>query len=367
MGEGFDGRIERLRERMVRARVDAFVVTHPANIFYLTGFSGDTGALVVERHRAELFTDGRFTIQAREELTGRVRPRIVAGGLLGAVGRAVGRGKARRIAFEATRMTVAERCRLGRAAGAGRPAKAGRRWVAAEGWIERLRAVKDAGEIEAVREAARLASRVLEEVLEQVRPGVREDELAAELDYRMRRGGAAGPAFETIVASGARAALPHARASSKRLRKTELVVIDMGAILRRYCSDLTRTVYLGRAPERIRRWHRAVQEAQAAAVESLRPGVRAEAVDGAARKVLRGFRLERAFVHSTGHGLGLEIHEAPRLGRHQPEALEAGNIVTIEPGVYFEGVGGIRLEDDFAVGASGAERLTTVRQGILEL
>jgi Xaa-Pro aminopeptidase len=366
MGEGFDGRIERVRERMAQARVDAFVVTHPANIFYLTGFSGDAGALVLERRRAELFTDGRFTIQAREELSGGVRPRIVTGGLLAAVGRAVGRAKALRVAFEAARMTVAEKRRLVRAA-AGRPTQVGRRWVATEGWVERLRAVKDAGEIEAVREAARLASRVLDETLGLVRPGVREDELAAELDYRMRRGGAEGPAFETIVASGARAALPHARASSKRLKKTELVVIDMGAILRRYCSDLTRTVYLGRAPKRIRRWYRAVEEAQGAAAEALRPGARAETVDGAARKVLRGFHLEKAFIHSVGHGLGLEIHEAPRLGRHQPETIETGNIVTIEPGVYFEGVGGIRLEDDFAVGTSGAERLTTARQGILEL
>jgi Xaa-Pro aminopeptidase len=354
-------RLGRVRARMEQARVDAFLVTHPANIFYLSGFSGDAGALVVEPDRARLFTDGRFTAQAREELRGGVGARIVAGPLPVAVGRALGRGKRLRVAFEAARVTVAEKGRLARAAG---PKV---RWVSAEGWVERLRAVKDAREVGVVREAAVLASEALEQVLRLVRPGVREDELAAELEYRMKRLGASGPAFETIVASGPRAALPHARASSKRLRKNELVVIDMGAILRRYCSDLTRTVYLGRAPERIRRWYRAVREAQEAAAEALRPGRRAEAVDRAARRVLGRFRLDRAFVHSTGHGLGLEIHEAPRLGRHQTDVLEAGNIVTIEPGVYFEGVGGIRLEDDYAVGLRGAERLTTARQGVLEI
>jgi len=361
MNEGFEGRLSQLQARMSRARQDAFLVTHPPNIFYLTGFSGDTGLLVVERQRARLFTDGRFRIQAREELAGNVRPRIVGGALAVAAGRAVGGGKRRRVAFEAARVTVAERRKLARAAGAGV------RWMGTEGWVERLRAVKDAGEVAALREAARLASRVLDETLELVRPGLREDELAAELDYRMRRSGAEGPAFETIVASGAHAALPHARASSKRLKKNDLVVIDLGVILRHYCSDLARTFYLGRAPERIRRWYRAIEEAQAAAVDMLRSGVRAAAVDAAARKVLRRVRLEKAFVHSIGHGLGLEIHEAPRLGRNQTEVIEAGNIVTIEPGVYFDGVGGIRLEDDFVVGASAAERLTTARRGILEL
>jgi Xaa-Pro aminopeptidase len=362
MREQQNGRIERLRERMAQAHVDAFLVSHWPNIFYLTGFSGDAGALLLEPDRTMLFTDGRFTVQAREELAAEVEARIVAGPLVAALGRALGRRRRRlRVAFEAARLTVAEERGLVRAAGSGVG------WMATEGWVERLRAVKDAAEIAIVGEAAALASQVLEQVLRLVRPGVREDELAAELDYRMRRRGASGPAFETIVASGPRAALPHARASSKRLGKDELVVMDMGAILGHYCSDLTRTVYLGRAPERIRRWYRAVREAQEAAVGALRPGVGAKAVDAAARRVLGRFHLERAFVHSTGHGLGLEIHESPRLGRHQTEVIEAGNIVTVEPGVYFEGVGGIRVEDEYAVGVRGGERLTTARQDILEL
>jgi Xaa-Pro aminopeptidase len=161
--------------------------------------------------------------------------------------------------------------------------------------------------------------------------------------------------------------LPHARPTDRRIGKNELVVLDLGAILRRYCSDLTRTVFVGRAPARVKRWYRAVQDAHAAACDALRPGVRAEDVDRAARRVLERYKLGRYFVHSTGHGLGLEIHEAPRLGRGQGARLEAGTVVTIEPGVYIEGVGGIRIEDDAWVTPSGSELLTTLSRDLLEL
>ena len=179
--------------------------------------------------------------------------------------------------------------------------------------------------------------------------------------------GAFGPAFETIVAFGERSALPHARPSGRRLRKNELVVLDLGAILHHYCCDLTRTVYVGRAPARIRGWYQAVLEAQSAARHALRAGVTGSQVDEAARNVLRKHRLDRFFTHSTGHGLGLEVHEDPRLAAGQKQKLQTSNVVTLEPGVYVEGVGGIRIEDDAVVTLGEAQILTTAQRGFLEL
>jgi Xaa-Pro aminopeptidase len=218
-----------------------------------------------------------------------------------------------------------------------------------------------------MRKAAVLAGEVLSNALKLLKPGVREMEIAAEIEYQMRRRGASGAAFESIVAFGARSAHPHARPTEKRLRKNELVVLDLGAILAHYCSDLTRTVFVGRAPARIRRWYRAVQEAQAAAVAAARVGVRCGDVDAAARGVLARYRLDQYFVHSTGHGLGLEVHEDPRVARGQKHVLVPGNVITIEPGIYMPGVGGIRIEDDVAVHVDRTEVLTRVPRDLIEI
>lgn len=353
-------RIELVRRLLAEAGVEVLVVTHLANIFYLCGFSGSAGALVIQPGCATLLTDGRYTTQAREE-TRAARVRIARGALLPAVGEHLRSLRRRRVAFEPARLSVAQHRELRRAAGAKI------RWVRLANGIEGLRAVKDAREIAQMRQAARLGCAVFEEVLPLLRPGVREIEVAAEIEYRMRQRGASGAAFPTIVASGARAALPHAQPTEKKLRKNELVVLDLGAILGHYCCDLTRTVYLGRAPTRIRRWHEAVREAQAAAQEALRAGVAAGDVDAAARRILRRFRLARYFSHSTGHGLGLEVHEEPRLAKGQRRLIQAGNVVTLEPGVYVETVGGIRVEDDVAVFADRTETLTSAPRGFLEL
>lgn len=353
-------RIELVCRRLAEARADALLVAHLPNVFYLCGFSGSAGALLVEPGRVTLFTDGRYILQSREEAKG-ARVRISRGPLLGAVGEHLRKRGKTRVGFEPARLSVAQMSELERAAGKRV------RWVGLANSVEDLRAVKDADEIARMRQAARLGCEVFAEILPLVKPGVREGELAAEIEYRMRCKGASGPAFETIVASGPRAALPHARPTDKRMGKNELVVLDLGAILGHYCCDLTRTVYLGRAPARVCRWYKAVREAQAAAREALRPGVAAGAVDAAARRVLKGFRLEHHFVHSTGHGLGLEVHEEPRLARGQKKLVQAGNVVTLEPGVYVAGVGGIRIEDDVAVYADRTEVLTSVPREFLEL
>jgi len=241
------------------------------------------------------------------------------------------------------------------------------RWREVHGVVAGLRSVKDADELRTMKQAADVASAAFVDVLRLIRPGILENEIAAELEYRMRRMGASGASFETIVASGTRSALPHARPTDKPIGKNELVVLDVGAILRGYCSDMTRTVYVGRAPQRVRKWYKAVLDAQAAAIQSLRPGVSAGDVDNAARRVLQGKRLARFFIHSTGHGLGLEVHEPPRLGRGEKTRLDAGNVVTIEPGVYVEDVGGIRIEDDAVVTEKGAQILTSAPKEFTEL
>jgi Xaa-Pro aminopeptidase len=191
-----------------------------------------------------------------------------------------------------------------------------------------------------------------------VKPGMKEQDLAAELEYRMRRLGAEKPSFETIVAGGERSALPHAQPTAARFETGQLIVVDMGALQEGYCSDMTRMLFLGTPGAKVKRTYKAVLEAQLAGIDAVRAGARTAAVDAAARKVLLGYGLEQAFVHSTGHGLGLEIHEPPRLGKRDKGRLKAGMAITIEPGVYIEGFGGIRIEDTVLVTDKGCEILT---------
>ena len=318
--------------------------------------------LLVDLRQATLLTDGRYTIQAKSE-TAAVRVRIVRKSPLVAAGEMLRRGQARRlrVGFPPERLTVLQHAQLQQAV----DGKV--RWVKSPGIVETLRCIKDESELTVMREAAILAGRVWESMMPKVKPGVSEMELAAEIDYRLRLEGASGPSFETIVASGERAALPHARPSPRLIGKNELVVFDLGAILRGYCSDITRTVYVGRAPEKVRSWYQAVLEAHESAHQSLKPGIEAEAVDARARGVLKRHGLGAYFTHSTGHGLGIEVHEPPRIGRGDKTRLAAGNVVTIEPGVYVENVGGIRIEDDFHVHQGGAELISSAKRDFLEL
>ena len=353
-------RLKRLRDAMAAAGAGAYLETHLPNIYYLCGFSGDSGALLVDSGSATLFTDGRFTIQAKEETRG-IRVHIHKGPLLEAVGGYLKSRARQKVAIAPSHLSLADWKTIKKAGGSRL------KWAAIDGIVESLRAVKDADEIDRIREAARVGSQVMEEAIALVRPGVTELDIAAEIGYRMRRKGASGESFEAIVAAGPRSALPHARPTARKIGRNELVVLDLGAILRRYCSDLTRTVHVGKASLRTRQWYGAVLDAQQAAIAALKSGVTCGAVDEAARSVLHGKGLDRYFVHSTGHGIGLEIHEGPRIARDQKSRLSAGNVVTIEPGVYVEGVGGIRIEDDALVTPRGAEILTTATRELLEL
>jgi len=353
-------RLRNLAASFSDGKVDALLITSRPNWYYLTGFTGDSGALIVSPKGTTFITDGRFTVQGRVEMTG-VRIQQQQGSLYASVGRFLKDSRLRRVEFDPAQTTVGQLSSLRKAAGASV------RWVGTTGTVESLRMRKDAAELAQMRRAAILAGDVVQSAIGLLKPGIREFEVAAEIEYQMRKRGASGPAFETIVAFGERAALPHARPTAKRLGKNELVVLDLGAILAHYCSDITRTVYVGRAPKRIRTWYQAVLEAQGAAIAAATSGAACMDVDGAARQVLASYRLDNLFVHSTGHGLGLEVHEDPRVARGQKKCLEPGNVITIEPGVYAAGIGGIRIEDDVAIHADRTEVLTRAPRDLIEL
>jgi len=345
-------RQERVRTLLEERKLQYLVVSNLTNVFYLTGFRGSAGVVLIGRDEGVLLVDPRYTLQAREQAEG-LEVREERGKLFRACGRWLARRRAREVGFDDWNLTYAAWRELGEAAGRRcrlRPCG---------GMIEEFRMVKDPTEIGLIRAAAQLTSRVFEDVRELIRPGASEADLAAEIDYRLRRQGAEGVAFETIVASGPRSAFPHARASANLLKKNEFAIFDMGAIMGGYAADMTRTIYLGTPSRRARRVYDAVLEAQQQAMAAIKVGERAERIDSVARAVLARRGLDQYFRHSTGHGLGLDIHERPRLGRGEKQRLKAGCVLTVEPGVYLEGFGGVRIEDTVLVGAQGAEVLTS--------
>jgi Xaa-Pro aminopeptidase len=360
MKTAFAPRRKLLAEKLSGLGVDSLLVTRPADWYYLTGFTGESGALVVSRQETTLITDGRFTTQAKAETSG-IRIVQQKPSLSETIALYLAAGKVKSVGFDPALTSVTQLRGLKKAVGRRC------RWNPMPAVVAEQRMRKDALELAVMRRAAILAGQVVEGAAQLLKTGVREFEIAAEIDYQMRKAGASGPAFESIVAFGERSALPHARPTAKRLKKNELVVLDLGAILAHYCSDITRTFYFGKAPQRVRQWYKAVQDAQVAAIAAVKNGALCGDVDAAARQVLEQQGLGKYFVHSTGHGLGLEVHEDPRIARGQKKRLEPGNVVTIEPGIYIEDVGGIRIEDDVAVHADRIEVLTRVTRDLIEI
>jgi Xaa-Pro aminopeptidase len=342
-------RREKLLPALKPARTNAFLATALPNVRYLTGFTGSNAVLLLTDERALLFTDPRYRTQASRESDCEIR--IAKGPLSQEIAIAVQRLGLKSIAFERNRIGFEEYQAL-------TEALAGVRLRPLTGAVEALRMVKSADEIVAIRNSVRLNSLALDQALRHFKPSMTEVDLAAEIEYRMRRLGADGTAFDTIVASGERTALPHAHPIARRMQGDQLLLIDMGANVAGYASDMTRTFGLGKLDAKVRRMYRAVLESQLAAIAAVKPGASCAQVDRAARGVLRGYGLEKLFVHSTGHGLGLEIHERPRVGRKEAAKLEPGMAITIEPGVYQEGIGGIRIEDTVVVTTHGCEILT---------
>src|SRR5579863_2508090 len=334
----FLDRQKKLREHLATSRYDALLISHLPNIRYLCGFTGSAGFLLVEEAGSVFFTDVRYDTQGREEVKG--AKVIVARKVpLDELGQWLAAHRKRvtgwTIGIEAEHMTVADRKRIADRL------PSGLRLANVPPIVERARMVKDGDELGRIRAAVQLGATLFDRTLEVLKPGVRESDVAAEMEYAARHAGAEAMSFPTIIASGARSALPHGRATTLAISPGGFVVCDFGVILAGYCSDQTRTVWVGPVPTEAREVYDAVRESQQAAIDAVRPGIPVGKIDEAARKVLRRAGLGRYFTHSTGHGVGLEIHEAPRVAQGQKEILQPGMVITIEPGVYFPGKWGV--------------------------
>ncbi len=347
-------RVAALRAALIEKEADAAVITSAPNVRYFSGFTGSNGALLISAQQVTLFTDPRYTIQAGREASAKV---VIAKGPLETT-IADKLGSFRKVAFENTRISFRSVAAL---------QKARVEWCALDDTCETLRMVKSTEEQDAIRASVLLNSAALEEALTHFKEGMTETDLAAEIEYRMRRRGAEKPAFETIVAFGERSALPHAQPGAAKITGRGLLLMDMGSFLGGYASDMTRMAHLGRIPAPTRQLFNAVHEAQLAALDRVKAGVTTASVDAAARKVLQAHGYGKAFVHSTGHGLGLEIHEMPRIGKKDKTRLQAGMAITIEPGAYLEGFGGVRIEDTVLVTGSGCEILTPTSKKLMVL
>jgi len=318
--------------------------------------------LLVEEAGSVFFTDVRYDTQARDEVKGAkvvIAKKAVLPALADWIGGRRKRSRGWTVGIESEHFTIAEKKRLIKLRPPGITLKD------APSIVERFRMVKDKDELKKIGAAVALGAKLFDRAVEVLRPGLKETEVAAEMELAARRSGAEEMSFPTIIASGARSALPHGRASDQAIPSGGFVVCDFGVILEGYCSDQTRTVWVGSAPEEAKLAYEAVKEAQQAAVDVVRPGLTVGEVDESARKVLRKAGLGRYFTHSTGHGVGLEIHEAPRVASGQKEVLQPGMVITIEPGVYFPGKWGVRIEDMVAVTAGGHELLTPTSKDFL--
>ena len=357
-------RILALRARMAQGanqeKIEALLLTHLPDIRYLCGFTGSSALLLVLPRATVLLTDGRYTAQAREEAQG-VRV-VITKKLPETAGRLLTRAGVASIAIDAQHTSVGSLGRMEAALPESLAKAARRRFYRplATSPVAALRQIKDAGELAILEEAALLTTRLFQDTaLPHFAAGVPERDLAAELEYAARRLGADGMSFETIVASGPRSALPHGTASAQPMPRRGFVTLDFGIMHKGYCSDMTRTVYIGK-PTRVERdTYAAVFAAEEAGVAAVRAGVQASKVDRAARGVLKQHGLAKYFTHSTGHGVGLEIHEGPRLAAKVDDTLAENMVLTVEPGIYMPGEFGIRIEDMVAVEAAGGRILTS--------
>lgn len=352
-------RQQRLEQPVQEHRLDGLLITHLPNVRYLTGFTGSMAMLLLLPDELLFLTDRRYTLQASEQVQATIVPSETT--YEQTLVETIRQRRIRRLGFEASRMSVKMHRALRESLGSECEL------VPTDGLVESLRLVKDDEEIAALQRAVELTSAVFADILPEIKPGVRERDLAVELEYRLRRAGAERLAFDTIVASGARAALPHGIASDKRIGYNELVVFDFGIIVDGYASDMTRTVYLGTPDARVREIYRIVLEAQQYCEENMRAGMTARDIDALTREPITRAGYGDSYGHSTGHGIGLEVHEAPRLARTNDAVVPARATVTIEPGIYLPEWGGVRIEDVVVVEAEGCRVLTPTPKEFLAL
>jgi Xaa-Pro aminopeptidase len=345
-------RLDRFRHAMRKEGVDAFLVAEVANVTYLTGFTGDSSYLLVSPDRAWLVTDGRYTEQAAMETKGCeiVRHRV---SLVKSAARLANKLGARLLGFEPNVLTVAAHGDLTKELN-------GVEAVAKKGLVEKLRQVKDKDELARIRAAVKVADAAFLAVRSHLTAGQTEAEVANALEFEMRRLGARKGSFDAIAAAGARSSLPHARATQAAIAPGSPVLLDWGAELDVYCSDCTRMLFLGPPSAKWRRVYERVRKAQARALAAIRPGVPCKDVDAAARRYTKAGGYGAAFKHGLGHGVGLRVHEGPTLSTRSEDTLAEGNVVTVEPGIYIAGWGGVRIEDIVVVRSDGSEVLSSL-------
>jgi Xaa-Pro aminopeptidase len=347
-------RLQKLRRNLKQEGLDALLVTNFINVTYLTGFTGDDSYLLVTKAGDILISDQRYTTQLQEECPGLdLAIRGPGTKMIEFTAKTLEKAKIARLGVEADSMTVGLRDALVKEL-----AKV--ELVPTSGWVEELRLIKDKSEIDRTRRACDLARRTFEVVWAKITPEMSELQVSNELEYQARQFGAKGMSFQTIVAVGPRAALPHARPTERKIGESDFTLIDWGVNEGLYMSDLTRVLATARISPKLRKLYGVVLKAQLAGIDAVRPGATCEEVDRAARSVIEKAGYGKEFGHGLGHGIGLEIHEAPRLAQGQTLELKPGMIVTVEPGVYFPGWGGIRIEDDVLVTRTGHEVLTSV-------
>ncbi|MER3475258.1 MAG: Xaa-Pro dipeptidase [Armatimonadota bacterium] len=356
----FAHRVERLRTRIDERSVESLLITSRPNVRYLSGFTGSAGSLLVGKEFAVLLTDKRYTLRARSEAPGFevVVPENPDDDVLKTQMESRG---LRKIGFEANHITVKTLEGWQEKYG-----ELGIEWVPTNGVVEELRMVKDAQEVASIREACGIADAAFRHIQLFLQPEAVELDVAMELEFYMRRQGARRPAFESIVASGEHSAMPHAEVSERRFQPGDFVTLDFGAEVNGYCSDITRTVVIGKATPEQRRLYEVVLEAQLRAIDAIKPGVKGADVDAIARQVITDAGYGDYFTHSLGHSLGLSVHDGPGLGQKSEVVLEPGMVFTVEPGIYIEGFGGVRIEDDVLVTEAGAEVLTHSPKHLME-
>jgi len=350
-------RLKAVRTRIRRQKLAGLLVTDPFNVRYVTGFTGDDSIVLLSPRGGVFITDSRYTEQAARELRGsgialvRRRRDIIT--------EAAAQAKKLRLdllGFEPKSLTVDAHRRLASSLGGFKLAPAG-------GIVEELRIIKDSTEVALIRKALKIAETAFQDTRALIRPGMTERDIAAELDFRMRKLGADAAAFPTIIAVNASSSKPHARPGSRKLTPGGMILIDWGARVEGYNSDLTRVLFLDRIPPHWQGKYEAVLAAQKAAIRLARPGIGAAVLDRAARRTLKRHRLGKRFGHGLGHGVGMQIHEGPAIGAKSDLRLKPGMVLTVEPGVYFPGRGGIRIEDMILVTRSGHEILSTLPRG----
>jgi len=353
-------RISQMRQQVIAENLDGLIVTDLNTVRYLTGFTGSAGLLFITDKKADFFSDSRYAIQAKKQVKG-ARVHQAKGALYIALAKLPGiLTKNFLYGFDGEFLTVAERQRL-------QTVLPDAQLVAADSLTTELGWVKEKEEIDSIKKAVKISDIAFERILNLVAPGIRERELAAELEYQMLMLGSEQAAFETIVASGYRSAMPHGVASTKKVKKGDFVTFDFGATVNGYVSDITRTVVVGKATARQKKIYGIVLRSQKAGIRKVKAGVTGVAVDAACRNIINKAGYQKNFGHGTGHGIGYVVHTGPRVSPLSKDKLKPNNVITIEPGIYIDGWGGVRIEDDVVVTRSGGKVLNKAEKKLLEL